>query len=158
NPMAVELCKVSLWMEAMEPGKPLSFLDHHIKCGNSLLGTTPKLISDGIPDEAFTPIEGDDKGWASVLKKRNKQERPLKKGSMGQTTFFSVWKGVDQAGLTKSISELNVMGDDSIAALQQKEEKYHNLTISPDYQQSKLIADAWCAAFVWKKSKDAPPP
>ncbi len=38
NPMAVELCKVSLWMEAVEPGKPLDFLDHHIKCGNSLLG------------------------------------------------------------------------------------------------------------------------
>ena len=37
NPMAVELCKVSLWLEAMEPGKPLSFLDHHIQCGNSLL-------------------------------------------------------------------------------------------------------------------------
>ena len=41
NPMAVELCKVALWMEALEPGKPLSFLDHHIQCGNSLLGTIP---------------------------------------------------------------------------------------------------------------------
>src|SRR5262249_36128278 len=30
NPMAVELCKVSLWMEAVEPGRPLSFLDSHI--------------------------------------------------------------------------------------------------------------------------------
>ena len=36
--MAVELCKVSLWLEALEPGKPLTFLDAHIKCGNSLLG------------------------------------------------------------------------------------------------------------------------
>ena len=44
NPMAVELCKVSLWLEALEPGKPLSFLDAHIKCGNSLLGTTPELV------------------------------------------------------------------------------------------------------------------
>ena len=47
NPMAVELCKVSLWMEAIEPGKPLSFLDHHIQCGNSLLGTTPALLGQG---------------------------------------------------------------------------------------------------------------
>ena len=38
NPMAVELCRVSLWLEALEPGKPLSFLDHHIRVGNSLLG------------------------------------------------------------------------------------------------------------------------
>lgn len=48
NPMAVELCKVSLWMEAIEQGKPLSFLDHHIQCGNSLLGTTPTLLAKGI--------------------------------------------------------------------------------------------------------------
>jgi len=38
NPMAVELCKVNLWLEALEPGKPLTFLDAHIKCGNSLVG------------------------------------------------------------------------------------------------------------------------
>ena len=60
NPMAVELCKVALWIEAMEPGKPLSFLDHRIVRGNSLLGTTPALLAGGIPDEAFTAIEGDD--------------------------------------------------------------------------------------------------
>ena len=59
NPMAVELCKVALWMEALEPGKPLSFLDHHIQCGNSLLGATPALLAQGIPDAAFQPIEGD---------------------------------------------------------------------------------------------------
>ncbi len=45
NPMAVELCKVALWMEAIVPGKPLSFLDHHIQCGNSLLGATPALLA-----------------------------------------------------------------------------------------------------------------
>lgn len=53
NPMSVELCKVSLWLEAVEPGKPLSFLDHHIQCGNSLLGTTRECILKGLPEEAF---------------------------------------------------------------------------------------------------------
>ena len=38
NPMAVELCRVALWLETLEPGKPLSFLDHHVRVGNSLLG------------------------------------------------------------------------------------------------------------------------
>lgn len=38
NPMAVELCRVALWLETLDPGKPLSFLDHHIRVGNSLLG------------------------------------------------------------------------------------------------------------------------
>jgi type I restriction-modification system DNA methylase subunit len=53
NPMAVELCKVTLWLEATEPGKPLSFLDHHIQCGNSLLGATPQIrIPQLQPDPA----------------------------------------------------------------------------------------------------------
>ena len=38
NPMAIELCKVALWIESLEPGKPLSFLDSRIKCGDSLIG------------------------------------------------------------------------------------------------------------------------
>lgn len=66
---------MNLWMEALEPGKPLSFLDHHIRVGNSLLGATPELIAAGIPDEAFTAIEGDDKKACAVLKKRNKAQR-----------------------------------------------------------------------------------
>ncbi|MDP2991431.1 MAG: N-6 DNA methylase, partial [Kiritimatiellota bacterium] len=75
NPMSVELCKVSLWMEALEPGKPLSFLDAHIQCGDSLVGVSPNLDISEIPDEAFNPAFGDDKATASALKKRNKRER-----------------------------------------------------------------------------------
>src|SRR5215813_6899301 len=75
NPMAVELCKVSLWMEALEPGKPLSFLEHRIQCGNSLLGATPALLKNGIPDDAFKPIEGDDKEYCAEYRKQNKKER-----------------------------------------------------------------------------------
>ena len=79
NPMAAELCRVSLWLEALEPGKPLSFLDHHIRVGNSLLGTTPELIETGLPDEAFKPMQGDDRKVCTGLRKRNKVEgvRPI---------------------------------------------------------------------------------
>ena len=38
NPLAVELCKVALWLEAHVPGESLNFLDHHIKCGNAIVG------------------------------------------------------------------------------------------------------------------------
>ncbi len=48
-------------MEALEPGKPLSFLDHHIQPGNSLLGATPKLLAEGGSRTApAEPIDGDD--------------------------------------------------------------------------------------------------
>ena len=39
NPMAVELTKVSLWLQTFTVGAPLSFLDHHLRCGDSLFGT-----------------------------------------------------------------------------------------------------------------------
>ena len=41
NPMAVELCKVNLWMEALDPGRPLSFLDHQIVFGNASSAPPP---------------------------------------------------------------------------------------------------------------------
>ena len=75
NPMAAELAKVSLWIEALDPGKPLSYLDQNIRVGNSLLGVTPALLAEGLPDAAFTPIEGDDRKVAAALKKQNAGER-----------------------------------------------------------------------------------
>jgi hypothetical protein len=98
NPMSVELCKVSLWMEALEPGKPLSFLDAHIQCGDSLVGVAPGLDISEIPDEAFNPAFGDDKATASALKKRNKRERggghADKAGQLGFRFDVTVWASV----------------------------------------------------------------
>jgi hypothetical protein len=46
NPMAVELAKVSLWLDAFTLGAPLNFLDHHLRCGNSLIGATFKELEE----------------------------------------------------------------------------------------------------------------
>ena len=103
NPMAVELCKVSLWMEAVEPGLPLTFLDSHIQHGNALLGTTPELMADGIPDAAWDPIEGDDKKIASALKKRNK------KAAAGQRGLDSLWSEpatAEASAVARAVAEL----------------------------------------------------
>ena len=45
NPMAVELAKLSLWLHTVAKGEPLSFLDHHIRCGNSLIGAKIDSLS-----------------------------------------------------------------------------------------------------------------
>jgi type I restriction-modification system DNA methylase subunit len=49
NPMAVELAKLSMWLFTMDKGRPLSFLNHHLKSGNSLIGTWIKDL--GLPPE-----------------------------------------------------------------------------------------------------------
>lgn len=156
NPMAVELCKVSLWMEALEPGKPLSFLDHRILCGNSLLGTTPALIKGGIPDAAFKPIEGDDKALCKALKKRNKEERQGQKSLFGPNG--TAWEGI--GGCHVVMVHVDAIEDSTPKGIRKKEEQYKRCVTSEGFQHAKLVADAWCAAFVWKKSEhpDLPEP
>ncbi len=79
NPLAVELCKVALWLEAHNPGQPLNFLDHHIKCGNSIVGyLSREELDKGVPDEAFKAMPGDDKEFGAALRKLNKNERENK--------------------------------------------------------------------------------
>lgn len=77
NPLAVELCKVALWLEAHVPGEPLSFLDHHIKCGNAIVGYVRRedIEARGVPDEAFAAMPGDDREIATQLRRRNRAER-----------------------------------------------------------------------------------
>ncbi len=147
NPMAVELCKVSLWMEALEPGKPLSFLDHHIQCGNSLLGATPRLLAEGIPDDAFKPIEGDDKEVCKELKKRNKREREDYKNKQGYLFEPILMLG----NLTGEFAKLTAAEDGSLDSIAAKRDKYAELVKGTNYQNARLWADTWYAAFMWKK-------
>lgn len=53
NPMAVELAKVSLWLDAFTLGAPLSFLDHHLRCGNSLVGATFAQLENATSGRLF---------------------------------------------------------------------------------------------------------
>ncbi len=150
NPMAAELCRVNLWLESMEPGKPLSFLDHHIKIGNSLLGATPALLAAGIPDAAFEPIEGDDKKLCSRFKKANKKEREDAKNKQ-QSLFAAPLK---LGNLTSVYAALSALPDDSLDQVAAKARQYESLVSSSDYKSGRLLADAWCAAFVWKKTPE----
>lgn len=156
NPMAVELCKFALWLEALEPGKPLSFLDHHIQCGNSLLGATPALMAQGIPDAAFEPIEGDDKKYCSQFKKANREEAAQ---LQLLTATDKPWEHL--GNLATNIAQIASRPDDRLEDVQAKEQKYAELVRSTGYEFGHQLADAWCAAFVWKKcppAKSSPSP
>jgi len=154
NPMAVELCKVNLWLEALDPGKPLSFLDHHIQCGNSLIGATPALIESGIPDDAFHPIEGDDRNFSRRLKKQNTEEHS------GQDYLFTEWVAEGKVAyrtVAYGVRHLDTMQEATLQTLIEKENRYKRLLQSEEYTRTKLVADAWCASFFWKKCSSALP-
>ncbi|WP_424921217.1 Eco57I restriction-modification methylase domain-containing protein [Streptomyces sp. wa1] len=153
NPMAVELAKVSLWLEAMRPGRPLGFLDSHIKHGNGLIGATPALMRDGIPDKAFKKTEGDDEAWARSLLNRNAQER------IGQGGLFEIQTEtkVANASFARGLRRITAAPDSDLADIRHKEAAYLEWSASDEYRHALHLANAWCAAFVWVKREDQPP-
>ena len=151
NPLAAELAKVSLWLETLDPGRPLAFLDAQIKVGNSLIGATPRLLADGVPDDAFAPIEGDDRRISAALKKQNKAERS------GQDDLFGDAVTSLEAGLARQRGELMDSGRAaSLADIHARQQRLRALEADPALQRQRLVADAWCAAFVWPKHPGGP--
>lgn len=154
NPMAADLAKVSLWLEAMSPGKPLSFLDHHLKVGNALLGTTPALLHAGIPDAAYTALTGDDKKTVTAWRKRNTAERA------GQGDLFED-AGIDVAntGLRAATEQVSARAEaaTSLAEVAWVAQRYATMTADPDAVRARRVADTWCAAFLTPKTPDTTP-
>ena len=153
NPMAVELCKISLWLEANDNGRPLGFLDHHVVCGNSLLGTTPELLERGVPNEAFKALTGDDKKWVTQLRKTNRAELRQR----AQELLALGWSPSDEvSALAEDLAVINTGTEDTVEEIATKSELFADLQVSPDFIRSRLAADAWCAAFVVPKSPGEP--
>lgn len=150
NPLAAELAKVSLWMEALDPGRPLTFLDAQIKVGNALVGAIPELLADGLPDDAFKPIEGDDKKITATLAKQNKAERSA------QSSLFDVDMVAANSALAQQVSNVMTAPALSLADVHVQQQRLRAYTDSDSYRQQRLAADAWCAAFVWPKSTGEP--
>ena len=93
--MAVELTKVALWIETVEPGKPLGFLDANIRCGDSLLGVFDlEALRQGIPDAAYKPLSGDDRNVCRALDARNKSEQR----GQGASRFPRRWRSFAARG------------------------------------------------------------
>lgn len=141
NPLSVELCKAALWIEAIDPGKPLTFLDAHIKCGDSLIGVTDlTVLRAGIPDEAFKPLTGDDKSYASDLRKRNKAER--------ENPSFTLLPDVAlPPSLAAAIAALTEAPEDSVDDVAAKRARLRDLQQGRAGWDLRVACDLWCAAF-----------
>lgn len=97
NPLAVELAKVSLWLESFAEGLPLTFLDHRLVCGDSLLGVI-NLSGEG-KDSPFTPPYADTPMDAALTA----QAREALRGRLGvaleKVRALDATVGVDEADL-----------------------------------------------------------
>nr|WP_298522437.1 N-6 DNA methylase [uncultured Halomonas sp.] len=140
NPMAVELCRTALWMEALEPGKPLTFLDSHIQPGNALIGVfDPAVLENGIPQEAFDAVEGDDKELLKGLRKHNK--------TMANKL------AVDLRINTRQLAAVEELPEESLADIAEKRQRWEEAQESPGARRARLLQDLWTAAFFIPKTQ-----
>ncbi|MBD2560247.1 MULTISPECIES: Eco57I restriction-modification methylase domain-containing protein [Nostoc] len=145
NPLAIDLCKVALWIEGFSRGLPLNFLDHRIKCGNSLVGVMDlSCLDEGIPDEAFKPVTGDDKALASRRKKENKNQRET--DLQGQLSIFNNLE-LKRTQYIESFRELGEIPETSPQQVKDKQAQYQQSRKSPGWWQDYSACNLWTAAF-----------
>lgn len=147
NPLAVDLCKVALWLEGLCRTLSLNFLDHRIKCGNSLVGVLDlDCLKEGIPDNAYKASIGDDKKLATQLKKRNRQERQHMDSGQGLLPLFNIFER-DREEYTKVWCEIESMKDDDPSAVRQKQAKYERSRHLVSWLRDRSACNLWTAVF-----------
>lgn len=143
NPLAVELCKVALWIEGHEAGKPLTFLDHRIKCGDSLVGVLDlEVLKKGIPDGAFLPVTGDDRDIARQIKKINHSFTPDDHATLFDTESPGIMP------FAQSSIAIEDMPDDTIDSINKKARAYEKMHDKKGpWYNSFTACNMWTSAF-----------
>jgi hypothetical protein len=154
NPLAIELCKIALWLEAYNPGEPLNFLDHHIKCGDAIVGLAHRSeLDNGIADEAFKTLTGDDKPIALAFAKRNKEERKrTSSANAGQqlTTEQELQNKVQEAMV--EYKTFNHLPESTPEEIEHKAKAYQKFITGKGFTFLKAMADTQVAQFFIPKT------
>lgn len=122
NPMAVELAKLSLWLTTVASNKPLSFLDHHLRCGNSLIGAkldSLMVLPSSKRDPDQLPM------WQFVLKQQKEHTEDL----------------------LRQYGEMAALADDDLKTIKWKEEKYRELRDSELSRRLEELANVWLSTY-----------
>ena len=122
NPLAVELAKLSLWLTTIATDQPLNFLDHHLRCGNSLVGTRLEDLRE-VPE----------------LKKKKHERLKLS------------WKGTEnlRAALQQAVrfvEEIEAKDSANVDAVKNKE-KLWSEKVRPALEPFRAVANLWTSCF-----------
>jgi len=153
NPDAVELCKLVLWIEGYCTGKPLTFLDHHVRCGNSVVGVADLAVLQGeIPAEAFM---AEDKEALRFIKKLNTEEAARKTGAL--TTLFgenNISITDEQLDIASKAKQISAMPEDTLQQEISKATNWDEFLNSPNVVCLKRACDIYTWAFYKEYKKD----
>jgi hypothetical protein len=125
NPTAVQLARLSLWLCTLAADRPLTFLDHHLRTGNSLAGARLADIA----------------------------RQPPGRGRAARAGPLSLFEDADLCGnfrlAVERRNEIASQPDDSLAIVRAKERAIETLHGRGPLATWRAVADAWCAAWFW---------
>ena len=150
NPLAVELAKITLWIESVVPGEPLTFLDSHFVCGDATLGIDNlKNLEHGIPNAAYKALTGDDPAAAKELAKRNRAAlKPMADDvRYGGELFYD-----PKHTLANQMRGIDEMPEDTLEEIEAKKAAYAKFREEGSLNHFSLAADVFTAAFLLPKT------
>ncbi len=174
NPLAVELARVSLWVETLDPELPFSFLDHKIKVGNSLVGCWLDRVED-YPLKAWEREGGDGKDGPRTqrIEEFLKGEKIGNRRS-GDGRIKKEMREVIESRFSKQPSlfpEMKITADQVLADARREYETLHNLPVadpdererfyrqhvqaSPALRRLKQAMNEWCAVWFWPTDEES---
>ena len=147
NPLAVELCKASLWIDTINPGKPLTFLEPHIQQGDSLVGILdPAIIADGIPKDAFKPLTGDSKSVCQSIARQNATD--------GKTVQDSLFDAAYLQEIAARRAEIGDLTEETLDQIESKRAAWRESHGDKKRKHEELFANMFVGAYFVKKTLD----
>lgn len=136
NPMAVQLARLSLWLATLAGDRPLTFLDHHLRVGNSLIGATPSDLARRAPPRSAMG--------------RSRARHP-------SLPFFDESElGHDVETVLPDRLRISIEPGDTLASVREKEQLLDRISNSGGtLERWRRLADLWCACWFWPD--DQPP-
>ncbi|HEY1351678.1 MAG TPA: N-6 DNA methylase [Ktedonobacteraceae bacterium] len=171
NPLAVELARVSLWLETLAHDRPLTFLDAHLRCGNALIGV-PLRDRQGrfdlsrlmyVPNEAYGRTSREEVQafrdlLAEIATANRKQLKThvaaIRKGQMslfGDADFQKVITGYEQCRFQLEESDEQRSIEDAVALVHRKQALLQQVfnDQKSELRRFKQLCDLWCATWFW---------
>jgi hypothetical protein len=158
DPLAVELCRLALWVETMDRTLPFSFLDHKVKCGNGLVGAWFDQFQH-YPAMAWKNREGGDKSHSNgVHFKKESRTKAIKafvkdtlQPDLATHLLHHAWAGVPPAEIhDEALAVLEELHAMPVVDAGERARLYRERLLGSDsWQQLKAAFDRWCACWFW---------
>ena len=152
DPLAVELCRLSLWIETLDRTLPFGFLDHKIKCGNALVGAWFDQFAH-YPAMAWKNREGGDKNHANGVHFQQNARTKAIKAFVKQKLTPDLKRFLGGADLFQPdlLAQSAKAHDDALAVL----ERMHAMPVHDAAERARLYREELVSSAAWRALKDA---